>query len=287
MVVRHEKIGFMSNSVIQLSVQTDHSDAAGGLLAPISRATIEFFDTFESSSGSSNIAFSSFDGLDPKEFSSAPSLGFGELRCISQACVSDVSVFESSSSLASVDPALLANADTAGILNTMNEQASFEALNAELLSAMPRVKHALGGELSYSELTQLIADIQAQVLDLNALSQDMFGELSSEVGNAVHEVAEFDTDSLLASMQIDSGLFAQPELAGNAHSLAFAATLDGLFTSPEAFPLTLDFSSPNSIQEASELFASAGGTSSISSTASSSDTDSGLSSGAAGSSDLS
>jgi len=60
-----------------------------------------------------------------------------------------------------------------------------------------------------------------------------------------------------------------------------------LFTSPEAFPLTLDFSSPNSIQEASELFASAGGTSSISSTASSSDTDSGLSSGAAGSSDLS
>ena len=144
MVVRHEKIGFMSNSVIQLSVQTDHSDTAGGLLAPISRATIEFFDTFESSSGSSNIAFSSFDGLDSKEFSSAPSLGFGELRCISQACVSDVSVFESSSSLASVDPALLANADTAGILNTMNEQASFEALNAELLSAMPRVKHALG-----------------------------------------------------------------------------------------------------------------------------------------------
>jgi hypothetical protein len=276
----------MSNSVIQLSAQTDHSYSAGELLDPVSRATIEFFDSYEPHPGSSKISFSSFDGLDTKEFSGATSLGFGELRCISQACVSDVSVFESSSSLANVDPALLANADSAGILNTMNEQVSFETLNSELLSAMPRVKHALGGELSYSELTQLIADIQAQVLDLNSLSQDVFGELSGEVNHAVSEFAEFDTDSLLASMQIDSGLFAQPELAGNAHSLAYAATLDGLFTSPEAFPLTLDFSSPNSIQEASELFASAGGTSSISSTASNSDSDSGLSSGAAGSSDL-
>lgn len=276
----------MSNSVIQLSVQTDHSYSAGELRDPVSKATIEFFDSFEPSPGSTKIAFSSSDGLDPKEFSSAPSLGFGELRCISQACVSDVSVFESSSSLASIDPALLANADTAGMLNIMNEQASFEALNSELLSAMPRVKHALGGELSYSELTQLIADIQAQVLDLNALSQDVFGELSGEVNNAVHEVAEFDTDSLLASMQIDSGLFAQPELAGNLHSLAYEATLDGLFTSPEAFPLTLDFSNPNSIQEASELFASAGGTSSISSTASNPDSDSGLPSGATGSNEL-
>lgn len=276
----------MSNSVIQLSVQADSSYAAGELRDPVNRATIEFFDSFEPSSGSSKIAFSSSDGLDPKEFSNAPSLGFGELRCISQACVSDLSVFESASSLASVEPALLANADTAGILNTMNEQVSFEALNSDLLDVIPRVKYALDGELSHSELTQLIADIQAQVLDLNTLSQDMFGDLSGDVSNAIQEVASFDADSLLTSMQIDSGLFAQPELAGGAHSLAYAATLEGLFTSPEAFPLTLDFSSPSSIQEASELFASAGGASSISSTASNSDTDSGLSSGGTGSSDL-
>ncbi|VWX33976.1 hypothetical protein [Limnobacter sp. 130] len=276
----------MSNSVIQLSVQTDLSYSAGELRDPVSRATIEFFDSYEPSAASSRIAFSSADGLDPKEFSSAPSLGFGELRSISQACVSDVSVFESSSSLASVDPALLANADSAGILNTMNEQVSFEALNSELLDVMPRVKHALDGELSHSELTQLIADIQAQVLDLNTLSQDVFGELSNEVNNAVQEVSAFDVDSLLTSMQIDSGLFAQPELAGSSHSLAFAATLDALFTSPEAFPLTLDFSSPNSIQEASELFASAGGASSISSTASNADVDGGLPTSGPGSSDL-
>lgn len=276
----------MSNSIIQLSVQGDTSYAAGELRDPVSRATIEFFDSFEPSSGSSRIAFSSSDGLDAKEFLNAPSLGLGELRCISQACVSDISVFESASSLAVVEPALLANAGTAGALNTMHEEVSFEALNSDLLHVMPRVKHALDGELSHSELTQLIADIQAQVLDLNTLSQQMYGDLSDEVNYTAQEVAFFDSDSLLTSMQIDSGLFAQPELAGEVHSLAFAATLDGLFTSPEVFPLTLDFSSQSSIQEASELFASAGGASSISSTPSNSEADTGLSSGSSGSSDL-
>ena len=98
----------MSNSVIQLSAQTDHSYSAGELLDPMSRATIEFFDSYEPHPGSSKISFSSFDGLDTKESSGVTSLGFGEFRCISQACVSDVSVFESSSCLANVDPALLA-----------------------------------------------------------------------------------------------------------------------------------------------------------------------------------
>ncbi|MFN7505635.1 MAG: hypothetical protein ACK5Q1_08740, partial [Limnobacter sp.] len=271
-----------------LSVQTDHGHVAGELSSSVGRATIEFFDVSEPSPGLSKIAFSSLDGLDPKTFSSASFLGLGEFRCISQSCVSDVSVFESASILASVEPALLSNADTAGILNTMNEQASFEALNSELLNALPRVKHALGGELAYSELTQLIADIQSQVLDLNTLSQNMFGELSGEVNSAMQEVSGFDTDSLLDSMQIDSGLFAQPELLGNTNSLALEATLDGLFTSPEVFPLTLDFSNPNGIQEASELFAATGGSSSISSTASSFDSDSGsFSTGTSGSNDLS
>ena len=58
----------MSNSVIQLSVQTDHSYSAGELRDPVSKATIEFFDSFEPSPGSTKIAFSSSDGLDPKNF---------------------------------------------------------------------------------------------------------------------------------------------------------------------------------------------------------------------------
>lgn len=278
----------MSNSVIQLSVHADTGPFAGQLLDPVSKATIEFFDSFEPSSGSTRISFASTDSLDSREFASAQSLGFGELRCVSQACVSDVSVFESSATLASVDPGLLASAHTAGIMDNMTtEHLSFQSLNSELLSAMPRVKNALDGELNHSELTQLIADIQAQVLELNSLGQNLFDDLSGEVNNAVTGLGELDTESLLASMQIDSGLFAQPELATNTHSLALAATLDGLFTSPEAFPLTMDFSNSSSIQEASELFASTSGTSSISSTASNTDSESGLPNSNSGNSDFS
>ncbi|WP_369812131.1 1-deoxy-D-xylulose-5-phosphate synthase N-terminal domain-containing protein [Mycobacterium tuberculosis] len=54
-----------------------------------------------------------------------------------------------------------------------------------VLSAMPRVKHALGGELSYSELTQLIADIQAQVLVNEQVS---FEALNSELLSAMPRV---------------------------------------------------------------------------------------------------
>ena len=92
----------MPNSVIQLSVQADTNENVGELFAPISKATIEFFESFEpSSSSGSMITFGSLDGMGFKELSAAQSSGLGELRCISQACVSDISVFESNASLAS------------------------------------------------------------------------------------------------------------------------------------------------------------------------------------------
>lgn len=276
----------MSNSAIHLSVNQLSSQTAGELLVPANKATIEFFDVFEAPTGTTSVSFGSLDGIAAKGLVSANLPGVGELRCISQACVSDVSVFESSESLASVDPGLLASVDAAGIMTNMNDQISFQALNTELLSALPRVKHALDGELSHAELTQLIVDIQAQVLELNSLSQDMFGDLSLETSQAVADAGQQDSDGLLVSMHIDSGLLAQPDLAAGVNTLSSAATLDGLFTSPEAFPLTLDFSSPSRVQEASELFASTGGSSSISSTASNSETDSGLSGTNPGSSDL-
>lgn len=277
----------MSSFYIQLSVQADNSGAAGLQLDPVSTATIEFFDNFQPSSDSETILFNPADGLDFKDFVSAPSFGIGELRCISQACVSDIHVFDGLSSLVNPDPTSLANTDLTGIANIMNEQISFDSLNAELMNAIPRMQHALDGSLTYSELSQLISDIQAQVLDLNGLSQDVFDDLSADVNQAMQEFAEIDSSTLLNSMQIDTSLFAAPGLASNAHGLAFEATLDGLFTSPEAFPLTLDFSNADRIQEASELFASTGGMSSISSTANASDTEGGLVSGNIGGSDLS
>lgn len=275
----------MSNPVIQLSVEVGPSPVATELLAPISRATIEFFDSFQPSANT-QISFTALEGLPSRELNAGKVLGLGDFHCISQSCISDANVFESSATLASVDPGLLASSNMAGMMNHMNDQTSFQSLNSDLLNVLPRVQDALAGDLAYAELSQLIADIQAQVLDLNTLSQDLFGDLSDDVNETAVSAGNLDTDSLLASMQIDSGLFAQPELSVGSHSLAFQATLDGLFTSPEAFPLTLDFSNASGVQEASELFASTGNTSSISSTASNSDVDSGLPGNGSGSSDL-
>lgn len=267
----------MSNPSILLSVQSDSSQSAGELISPVSRATIEFFDQYQPNYGAHQISLNPNDGLSTKDFGTSQSLGFGELRCISQACVSDVSVFESDNTLANVDPGLLAKAGTAGMMEHMSESTTYEALNSELLSAVPGLQSALDGQLDYNQLSQLIADVQAQVLELNSISQNLFGDLSEEIQEATVTMAELDSDSLITAMQIDSGLFAQPGLAGsNEHSLALEATLDGLFTSPEAFPLTMDFSNPGSVQEASELFAATGGASSISSTASNTETDAGF-----------
>ena len=267
----------MSSPIIQLSVQSDSSQSVGELISPVSRATIEFFDQYQPSYAGHQISLNPNDGFSSKDFGVSQSLGFGELRCISQACVSDVSVFESDNTLASVDPGLLANAGAAGIMENMNESITFEALNSELLCAVPRLQSALDGQLDYNQLSQLITDMQAQVLELNTVSQDLFGDLAEDVQDTTLAMNELDTDSLITAMQIDSGLFAQPGLAGsNLHSLALEATLDGLFTSPEAFPLTMDFSNPGSVQEASELFAATGSASSISSTASNTETDAGF-----------
>jgi hypothetical protein len=276
----------MPNSVIQLSVQADTHENVGELFAPISKATIEFFESFESSpSTGSVITFGSLDGVNFQELSVAQPSGLGDLRCISQACVSDISVFESNASLASIDPGLLANVESAGIMNSMNDHISFQALNAELLDAMPRVQNALSGQLGHEELSQLISDIQAQVLELNTLSQELFGDLSGDVNAAAANAGDMDSDALLASMQIDSSVFAEPVLAGFDDSVAYSTTLDGLFTSPESFPLIMDFSSPSSVREASDLFASTGSTSSISSSASGSGTEGGAVGSIPGSSD--
>ncbi|MCR2747503.1 hypothetical protein [Limnobacter parvus] len=265
----------MSNLAIHLSVKAEPSPAAVELLGPESVATIEFFDSFQPSM-SSRVSMNALDGLSPRELGVAQSTGVGEFRCTSQACVSDTSLFESSAAIANVDPGLLANSQVADIMEPMNNQASFESLNSELTSALPRIQHALSGELDFAELSQLIADIQSQVLDLSSLSRDLFGDVSNDAHEIASQLSTLDTESIIASMQIDSASFAQPALAMDPTSLAHYATLDGLFTSPEAFPLTMDFSSSSSVQEASELFASTGSASSISSTASSSETDSGL-----------
>jgi len=275
----------MSDFAIHLSVnpQPDQSDL--GTFELGQAATIEFFDRSESSFGGNKIQLNYLDGINNQESGSAR---LGDLFCISNACVSDPGVFESISSIASVDPGLLAYSQPAPVMDNMNIESSLHVLNSELLGSMPKLQLAMNGGLSYDELTQLIQDVQAQVLELNAISQDVFGDLSADVNLAASEMETLGLQSILDSMQVDSHVFSDARFSGLDNSLALEATLDGLFTSPEAFPLTLDFSNPNGIQEASELFASASGAgSSISSAAMGTDAESVFSGPTSGSSDFS
>ncbi len=267
----------MTNQSVLLSPVSDFDQMVEASLLANNSGSISFFDSHE-------------PGLNSVMLSVSPKLGinaqfqdgiFGELRCISSGCISDVTLFGADSSLASVDPSLLANINSAGIIQAMNNEISFESLNTELLAQLPDIQQALAGEMSLSQLSQLVADIQSQLLEINTLSQDTFGDVSADVAHYTSEAGQLSNEDLLASMQVDSVLFAEPLLAGFGSDQV--TTLDGLFTSPESFPLTLDFSNPHSLQEASDLFASTG--SSISSNAGGIDGDSGLS-GSGNGSDL-
>lgn len=276
----------MSDFAIQLTVTTQPETLASAVFELGNAASIEFFDHSEPAFGASRIQLSYTDGINNQD-SASEVAHIGDLFCTSSACVSDPGVFESIVSIASVDPGLLAYSQPAPVMDNMNMESGFQVLNPDILNSMPKLQMALNGGLSYDELSQLIQDIQAQVLELNSFNQDLFGDLSLDVNLAVNELETQDADSLLNAMQTDSLVISNPGLGSLDDSLALGATLDGLFTSPEAFPLTLDFSNPNGIQEASELFASACAGTSISSAALGTDADSSFPGTTPGSSDFS
>jgi len=253
----------MATSAIHLSVQAGSNSPGGELLNPVSTATIEFFGSFAQTPGNSSVVLNAMNGVSLK-----CSAGVGDFQLTSQACVSDSSLVAVELNHSDLNTALLANEGFAIMSDNMGDSTSLQALNQDLLNALPQIKQALNGGMGATELSQLIADLQAQMLELNTLSQHVFGDASLETDLAVTDISLMDDEELLSSMQIDCNLFAQPEPTSGSTVLAFEATLDGLFTSPEAFPLTLDFSNPNSIQEASELFALTGSSAGISSNAS-------------------
>lgn len=276
----------MTDFAIQLSASTQPDTLVSEVFEPGSSASIEFFDRSETSFGGNRIQLSYLDGMANQDLASG-SACVGDFMCISNACVSDPGVFESLASIASVDPGLLAYSQSVPVMDNMNIESGLHALNSELLSSLPKLQLALNGGLAYDELSLLIQDIRAQVLELNSINQDLFGDLSADVNLAIADLETQTHQSLLDAMQVDSSTFSDFDWTGLDNSLALGATLDGLFTSPEAFPLTLDFSNPNSIQEASELFALASSGSSISSTALGTDATSSFSGSIPDSSDLS
>ncbi|HEX4917493.1 MAG TPA: hypothetical protein VFV43_06325 [Limnobacter sp.] len=257
----------MSLQSILLTVNSDVTPEAGVLMDAVHATTLHVFDQSSPHEGANTlrITASDFPGSKPQ---TATELQLGDVRCVAQACISDVSVFGGDVSLAHVDPAFLADPDMVGMVSAMQSSMEIQDLGVEILHQIPGLQQALLGQLSLGDLNTLISQVQAQLLNLNAFAQEHYGDLSLEVDAAVAQIQHLSIgdDDLLASVQIDTSVLAQPHLAGFEQGLTLEATLDGLFTSPESFPLTLDFSSPSSVQEASELFASAGA-SSISSTA--------------------
>lgn len=276
----------MSNFAIQMSASTQSDTLISQVCEPGGSASIEFFDHSEQSFGGNRIQLNYLDGINNQD-SASSSATFGDVLCISNACVSDPGVFESAVSIASVDPGLLSYSQSATMMNNVNVESGLHALNSELLNSMPKLQLALNGGLAYDELSLLIQDIQAQVLELNSINRDLFGDLSTDVNLAVADLETQEHHSLLEAMQADSSMFSNFELTGFGNSLALEATLDGLFTAPEAFPLTLDFSNADGIQEASELFASVSAGTSISSSALATDMDSSFPGSTPGSSDYS
>ncbi len=276
----------MSDYAIRLSASTQPDSLVSGVFETGNGATIQFFDRSESSFGGNRIQLNCLDGTNNLD-SATDSARFGDFLCISNACVSDPGVFESLASIASVDPGLLAYSQSVPMMDNMNIESGLQALNHELINSLPRLQLALNGGLAHDELSQLIQDIQAQVLELNSINHDLFGDLSADVNLTVAELEMQDVQTLLEAMQTDSGTLFDSGLTGFGNSLALEATLDGLFTSPEAFPLTLDFSNPDGIQEASELFASASAGTSISSSALGADADNSFPGSTPGSSDFS
>lgn len=237
-------------------------------------ASIEFFDGTQPSGSHAGVSISFMDGLGAGTLLPGKVSGLGDLRCISQACISDVSLIQDNLPNPLFDTGLLVDNSLQGTVNSMSEDISFEELNAELLCSLPQVKQALNGDMDGPQVSQLIAELQSHLLELNAVSQELFGDFSAELNSAILEAESGSTDSLLTLIDQDGNLFADPATSHNLPGTGNEATLDGLFTAPEAFPLTLDFSNQHGIQEASELFAATSGSgSSISSTAHSDSSD--------------
>lgn len=269
----------MSTFSIQINAQSE-SAPGGELLDAAGAASIRIFQNDPASNGVDSVRLTPFSVSSPTgEFSMAEQIDFGNLRCVAQSCISDVSL------LGNIEPSECSTAQALvqtsyfGDLATMSDSSDFTRIHADLISVLPKVDLALAGNLNQSELAQLIADIQSQVLELNSLGSDVFGDLSAETAVVVTELENEGASDLMTSLLADASFFSQSVQVPDAHSLAMETTLDGLFTAPEAFPLTMDFSSPNAVLEASELFASAG-SSSISSSADNNDTNVTDSSGA-------
>ncbi|MCQ8897269.1 hypothetical protein NQT62_12570 [Limnobacter humi] len=266
----------MQPTAIQIQADDNHSTVQGELIDVARAASIRVFEHSAPSGDVGLVRLDSVSGV-LKGAHIQSTVGevstLGDVRLFASHCVSDSSLLGEHPLVSGTATAgLWMESEPAGALAHMTHDHSTAHLGHDLTGLIPKIDAALAGHLSAGELNQLIADLQSQVLDLNSGGQQLFGDLSSDIHSTVHELQGLDSHVLLSTMSLDSAYLGDPVLDAMTAStpLATLTTLDGLFTSPEAFPLTLDFSNPHSVHEATELFAAAGG-SSINSSASSAD----------------
>lgn len=195
----------------------------------------------------------------------------GSHSLLSAQCISDVSLL----STTPVHDAALLGLDVltmaANALHHAAGGSSMIEVSQLLVDALPKINAGLSGQLSQTELSSLISDVQGHLLNLTSQSNDMLGDLSGDVQSVLTAVEGLDANDLLASVSVDVNTLSDVyALSGvpEAHSAAHFTTLDALFTAPEAFPLTLDFSDARHVESATELFSANSHASGISSGAS-------------------
>lgn len=188
---------------------------------------------------------------------SVADLQLGSHSLLSAQCISDVTLL----STPPVHDAALLGLDVltmaASALHHAAGGASMIEVSQLLVDALPKINAGLSGQLSQSELSSLISDVQGHLLSLTSQSNEMLGDVNVDVQSVLASIDGLDSHALLASVSVDVNtlsdvysLSGTPEL----HSAAHLTTLDALFTSPEAFPLTLDFSDARHVESATELF---------------------------------
>jgi hypothetical protein len=242
----------MDNNILRVEVLNNQAPTVQGVLID-SSSSISILQS--GSAGTFEVG-----GVSISAFQSASEMFLGNHALISTQCISDVSLISQSSDFLVSGQALLIDGslhipgttalqDSHGGNNVLD-------LSQQLVESLPKINAGLHGSLSNSELSGLIHDVQAHLLSLASSTKDLYGEMGVDIDFASQSMDSLGLEDILASIQADLGAVADVYNSPVEMSHAAQTTLDALFTAPESFPLTLDFSDKQHVESASELFSS-------------------------------
>ncbi|MDH4394907.1 MAG: hypothetical protein QE278_04450 [Limnobacter sp.] len=243
----------MDNNTLRVEVHNSQAPTVQGVL----------IDSSSSISILQNGAAPTFEvgGYSISAFQSGSEMFLGNHALISTQCISDVSLISQSPDFLVSGQALLvegsAHLMAATALPDSHGGHNVLDLSQQLVDSLPKINSGLHGNLSSTELSGLIQDLQAHLLSLASSTQDLYGEMGVDIEFASQALdSSLGLEDLFASIQADLAAVADVYSSPVEMSHAAQTTLDALFTAPESFPLTLDFSDSQHVETASELFSS-------------------------------